>query len=321
VLDNVLRAQNGGAVYFAAAQNGTLIYTPGGYARTLVSVDRNGRRTPVSDERRGYRHPQMSRDGTKIAVTVDPRPSQIWIYDILRRSWTRIATDAHSLEPIFTPDDRRVLFGNGDLFWGPADASAPPERLLARDRAQYPTSWTPDGTEMIFNDQQAGDSTKYDLWIMRPGENPRPLIVTANNEGAGHVSPDGKWIAYDSDESGRQEVYVRHFPNVNDGKWTISTGGGRHALWAPSGNELYYFLGSSLYSVRVETRGDSLVAAPPEMLFDGPFDLPTTDYTLSPDGTRFIMVEADPNARPTQIHVVANWAEEVRSATTREPRN
>jgi serine/threonine-protein kinase len=314
VVDSVLRAQNGGAVYFAAAQNGTFIFAPGGYARTLVSVDRNGRRTPLSDDRRGFRHPEISHDGTKIAVTVDPRPSQIWIYDMSRRSWTRLATDDHSLEPIWTPDDQRVIYSSGDLFSRVADASTPAERFLERDGAQYVTSWSPDGKTLLFNDGQPGDGTKYDLWAMRIGEKPYPLIVTPNNEMSAHVSPDGKWVAYDSDESGRQEVFVRHFPNVNAGKWTISTGGGRQPHWAPNGRELYYALGSAIYSVSVETKGDSFVAGAPEMLFSGPFDLLTTDYTLSVDGARFIMVESDPNARPTQIQVVLNWAEEVKRA-------
>jgi eukaryotic-like serine/threonine-protein kinase len=321
VLDSVQRAQSGGAAYFAVAQNGTLIFTPGGYARTLVTVDRNGRRTPLSDDRRGFRHPEMSHDGTKVAVTVDPRPSQIWIYDLSRRSWTRLTTEGHNLEPIWTPDDRRVLFSNGDLFWRAADAIAPAERVLERDRAQYATAWTPDGKELLFMDDQPGDNTKFDIFAMRPGEKPHPLIATEHDERSAHVSPDGKWIAYDSDESGRQEVYVRRFPNVNEGKWTISTGGGRHPQWAPKARELYYALGSAIYAVPVETNGNSFVAGAPEMLFSGPFDLLTTDYTLLPDGTRFIMVESDPNARPTQIQVVLNWAEEVKRATTRERPN
>jgi len=317
VVDSVLKAQNGGAVYFATAQNGTLIFAPGGYARTLVSVDRNGRRTPLSDDRRGFRHPAMSHDGTRIAVTVDPRPSQVWIYDIPRRSWTRLATDDHSLEPIWTPDDQRVTFSSSvDLFSRAADASAPAERLLQRDRAQYPTSWTPGGKELIFSDGQPGDSTKYDIWAMRIGETPYPLIVTPNNEASAQVSPNGKWIAYDSDESGSQEVYVRRYPNINEGKWTISTGGGHHPRWAPNGHELYYALGSAIYAVSVDAKGTSLVAGTPEMLFSGPFDLLTTDYTLSVDGTRFIMIESDPNARPTQIQVVLNWADEVTRLTT-----
>jgi serine/threonine-protein kinase len=319
VVDSVLRAQNGGAVYFATAQNGTLIFAPGGYARTLLSVDRNGRRTPLSDDRRGFRHPEISHDGTKIAVTVDPRPSQIWIYDISRRSWSRLATEDHSLEPIWTPDDQRVIYSSGDLFSRAADASSPAERFLERDGAQYATSWSPDGKTLLFNKGQPGDGTKYDIWAMRIGERPYPLIVTPNNEMSARVSPDGKWIAYDSDESGRQEVYVRHFPNVDGGKWTISTGGGRQPQWAPNGRELYYALGSAIYAVSVDTKGNSFVAGAPDMLFSGAFDLLTTDYTLTADGTRFIMIESDPNARPTQLQVVLNWAEEVKRATTREP--
>ncbi|HVQ13055.1 MAG TPA: protein kinase [Vicinamibacterales bacterium] len=322
VMDNVLRAQNSGAAYFATAQNGTLIFTPGGYARTLVSVDRNGRRTPLSDDRRGFRHPDVSHDGTKVAVTVDPRPSQIWVYDLSRRSWTRLATDGHNLEPMWTHDDRRLIYSeDGDLFWRAADAGAPAERLLQRDRPQYATSWTPDGKMLIFDEVQPGTSNSYDIWALPIGAEPQPLIVTASNEAEGRVSPDGAWLAYDSDESGRKEVYVRPFPHVNERKWTISTGGGRHPVWGPGGSELFYALGSSLYRVSVDTRGGSFTAGTPEMLFSGPFDLLSTDFTITPDGTRFIMIETDPHARPTQIQVVLNWAEEVKRANTRETHN
>jgi serine/threonine-protein kinase len=212
-----------------------------------------------------------------------------------------------------------VIYSSGDLFSRAADASSPAERFLERDGAQYATSWSPDGKTLLFNKGQPGDGTKYDIWAMRIGERPYPLIVTPNNEMSARVSPDGKWIAYDSDESGRQEVYVRHFPNVDGGKWTISTGGGRQPQWAPNGRELYYALGSAIYAVSVDTKGNSFVAGAPDMLFSGAFDLLTTDYTLTADGTRFIMIESDPNARPTQLQVVLNWAEEVKRATTREP--
>jgi serine/threonine-protein kinase len=316
VLDGVQRAQAGGAAYFATAQNGTLVYSPGGYARTLVSVDRNGRRTPLSDDRRGFRHPDVSPDGTKVVVTVDPRPSQVWVYDIARRSWTPLANEGHSLTPLWTPDGRRVSFeSGGDLFWRAADASSPAERLLERERVQYGTSWSPDGRLLIFEEVQGDSASKFDILALPLGESPRPLIVTDSNENSAKLSPDGRWLAYNSDESGRQEIYVRPFPNVNEGKWTISTGGGRYPVWAPDGRALYYELGSSIVGVSIDARGKSLAPGTPETLFSGPFDLRTTEFAVAPDGAHFIMVESDPNARPTQIQAVLNWTEELKRAT------
>ena len=312
VIDTVFRAQNGGGAYFAAAQDGTLIFTPGGYARTLVRVDRHGRRTPLTDERRGFRHPEISPDGRRVAVTVDPRPSQVWVYDLTRRSGIPLSTKEHSLGPLWSPDGTRLTYSSGlDIFWRAADASGEPERLLTRDGAQYPTSWSPDGQLLLFDDAALATQSSADIWILTRQGAARPLLATPYEERAGRVSPDGQWLAYHSDESGRLEVHVRPFPNVSGGKWTISTTGGRRPVWSGNGRELFYASGSSVMRVAVETRGRAFSAGTPELLFSGPFDLATTDFSVTPDGSHFIMVEGDPNARPTLINVVLNWTEEI----------
>jgi serine/threonine-protein kinase len=315
VVDSVFRAQNGGAAYYAVAQNGTLIFTPGGYARTLVRVDRHGRRTPLTDDHRGFRSPAISPDGLKVAVTIDPRPSKLWVYDIARRSGIPVATEGHNLSPVWTPDGRRVTYtSNSEIFWRPADASAPAERLLERRGAQYATSWSGDGRLLLFNDVQVG-TNQADIWVLPLNEAPDSVIATAAVESGARLSPNGRWLAYQSDETGRLEVYVRPFPNVKDRKWTVSTFGGQRPEWVPNGRELFYETGSALMSVRVDTRGHAFVAGTPERLFDGPFDLPTTGYAISPDGNSVITVEIDPNARPTQVNVVLNWTDEVKRLT------
>jgi serine/threonine protein kinase len=235
VLDFGLAKQDGGAAYFAVAQNGTVVFTPGGYARTLVRVDRNGRRTPLLDDRRGFRGPEISPDGRRIAITIDPRPSQIWVYDLARRSGIPLATTGHNIAPLWTPDGRRVAYsGDLDIVWRAADASSSAERLLARERPQYPTSWSSDGRLLIFDD---GELTGhgYDIWALPIGGQPYALLATPDNEAQGQLSPDERWLAYHSNESGRHEIYVRPFPRVNERKWIISTGGGREPSWSPSG--------------------------------------------------------------------------------------
>jgi serine/threonine-protein kinase len=314
VLENAFRAQNGGAVYFAVAQNGTLIFTPGGYARTLVQVDRHGKRSPILDDRLGFRGPVVSPDGGRVAVTIDPRPSQIWVYDPARQTRSAFATDVHSLNPLWTPDGRRIAYaasdgGGTDVFWRVADAGSPAERLLTREGPQYPTSWSRDGRLLIFSD---GLANAFDIWMLPLGGQPRSLVATPASESNAQLSPDNRWIAYQSNESGRLDVYVRPFPNVNDGKWTISTAGGQRPAWSPDGTELFYAADSGIMRVPVGMRGSRFVAGPPEQLFNGPYDLSYTSYAVSKDGTHFIMVEVDPNARPTQLNVVLNWAEELR---------
>ena len=312
VIDGVFRAQDAGAAYFAFAQNGTLIFAPGGYARTLVRVDRNGRRTPLLDERRGFRRPEISPEGSRLAVTIDPRPSQIWVYDLARKSRIAIATEGHSLGSLWTPDGRRITYAAEappDIFWRAADAGTGAERLLARGGPQYPTSWSADGSLLVFDD---GEPNAYDIWVLPLHGDPWPLVATPASELGGQLSRDGHWIAYHSNESGRFEVYVRPFPKVNDGKWTISTGGGQRAVWSRDGRELFYAVESSIMRVAVEARGQQFLAGTPERLFDGPFDTSYTHYAVSKDGASFIAVEVDPHARPTQLHLVLHWAEEVK---------
>jgi len=311
VLDSVFRARGGGAAYFAVAQSGALVYAPGGLAHTLVRVDRNGRRTPLSDDRRGFRLLRLSPDGRQLAVTIDPRPSQIWIYDIARGSRIPLATDGHNMSPAWTPDGKRVAYqSRGDIFWRTADASSAAERLLARDRPQYPASWSPDGRFLAFHDDHATNRT--DIWILERDGDPRPLIATPASELNEKLSPDGRWIAFSSDESGRSEVYVRPFPNVDAGKWTVSTAGGHSPVWSPDGRELFYMSRAALMAVSVDIRGSSFVAGTPARLFDGPFDTTqNANYDIFPDGMTFVMVEADPDARPTRLQVIVNWSEEL----------
>jgi len=310
VLDSVLRAPDAGAAYFGVAPSGTLIFAPGGYARSLVQVDRNGRRTPLLDDRRGFRRPELSPDGSKVAVTIDPRPSQIWVYDIVRKSRIAITTQGHSLGSPWTPDSQRVAFTtDGDIFWRAADAGSPAERLLARDGPQYPTSWSADGRLLVFDD---GVPNGYDIWLLPLQGEPRPLLATPASELSGQLSPDGRWLAYQSNESGRYEVYVRPFPEVRGGKWTISTSGGQRPLWSRDGTELFYLVGSSVMRVAIDARGGTeFRPGAPQELFSGPFDTSGMNYSISIDGKHFVMVEPDPNARPTQLNVVQNWADEV----------
>jgi serine/threonine-protein kinase len=315
VLDGAFRAANGGAAFFAVARTGMLIFAPGGFARRLVRVDLQGHRVPLTDDRRGFRFPKFSPDGRKVAVTIDPRPSQIWVYDLDRGSRIPLTTEGHNLTPLWTADGQRVAFsGSGGISWRAADGSSPAEPLIPKRQPDVaninPTSWSADGRFLFFHEQIPG--TDFNIWVAPRGEAPRVLIATTARDLAGTLSPDGRWLAYYSNESGRPEVYVRPFPNVNDHRWTVSTSGGWTPRWSPDGRQLFYMNGASMLVVHVETQGADFVGGKPQFLFDGPFDT-TQDMNvdIAPDGRSFVMVEADPDAKPTKINVILNWSEDV----------
>jgi serine/threonine-protein kinase len=164
---------------------------------------------------------------------------------------------------------------------------------------------------LVFNEQHP--VTGWDIWVLPMNGDPQPLIVTPAVELGPRFSPDGRWLAYFSDESGRNEVYVRPFPDVNEMRWTISTVGGWSPVWSRDGQELFYMNGAAVMAVPVEAHGETFVAGTPRLLFEGPFDT-TQDqnFDVSPDGTWFVMVEADPDTTPSRFHVVQNWFEELK---------
>ena len=321
VLDGVFRSENGGGAYFAVSGIGALVFARGSYARTLVRVDRHGRRTPLLEDRRGFRIPRISPDGRSVAITIDPRPSQVWVYDLVRRSGIPLSTDGHSLGAIWSAQGDRVTYTStgadlprqsGDIYSRSADGSSAARRLLTRSRAQYPGVLLRDGSLIFIDDHP---TNRADLWMMPLGAEPRPLVSTRAHEFAPRLSPDERWLAYSSDESGRFEVYARPFPNVDAGRWPVSTGGGMFPVWSPTGRELFYMNGTTMMVVPIETKGGRLAAGTPEVLFTGPFETGSPQFDLSPDGTYFVMVEADPDARPTQIHLVTNWVDELKRIT------
>jgi eukaryotic-like serine/threonine-protein kinase len=307
VLDGLFRSENSGGLHFAVARSGDLIFSRGGWVRTVVSVDRYGRRTSLLDERRGFRLPRVSPDGRRLAVAIDPRPSQLWVFDLVRRTGIQIAD---SLGSAWMPDSQRLTFAfRREIYWRRADGGAPAERLFVREGGDTPLDWSRDGHTLVFNDTT---TSRFDIWMWRRGEQPRALIATPAHELTARLSADGRWLAYQSDESGRQEIYIRPFPNVDGGKWLVSRGGGLSPAWAPTGRELYYLNGSTLMAVQIRPgAGLALDVGAPTPLFEGPFDVSANNFDVAPDGT-FVMIEGDPSARHTQIDVVLNWAEDFR---------
>lgn len=205
-----------------------------------------------------------------------------------------------------------------------ADGTGTDERLTTSSHVQYGLpSFSPDGTRLVFTEVMP--KTSEDLMLLstdpstgRParGTQPEPLLQTGFAERNAQISPDGHWLAYESNESGQEEIYVRPFPNVGDGRWQISTGGGNVALWARSGRELFFRDGNSVMSVLVQTM-PTFFAGNPTKLFAGYVSGLGRTYDVSRDGQRFLMITDNVSANQTttaaSMVVVVNWFEELKA--------
>jgi serine/threonine-protein kinase len=311
----------GGAAFYSVSDTGTLVYVTGGPSaspRQLVWVNRAGVEQPLAAPQLAYGVPRISPDGSRIAVELD---DQIWVYDVERDTMTRLTFEGSiNQNPVWTPDGKRVVFrsdreGTSNLFWQSADGSGGSERLVSGLFTQNPQSWSRDGALLAYFENNP--KTLRDVWIFRMSDRKaEPLIRTPFNEGAPSLSPDGRWVAYASNESGRPEVYVQPYPGPG-GKWQISTGGGAEPLWHRSGRELFYRSGRRMMAVAVSTEG-AFSAGKPVVVFEGNYasvEFPATGvgYDVSSDGERFLLVKELPQAdEATQINVVVNWFEELK---------
>jgi serine/threonine protein kinase/Tol biopolymer transport system component len=304
---------------YSISSTGTLVYVPGSAVTRrlkLVWVDRKGAEQTVPAPTHNYVLPRISPDGQRVAAGIEEADSQVWLYDLGRDTLTRLTFEGGlNVDPIWTPDGKRIVFKGAanKLYWQPADGSAGGELLTSSELAgnNVPGSWTPDGQVLTF--LEINPNTGYDVYTLKDGK-PEPFVRTASLETAPRFSPDGRFIAYASDESGRVEVYVRPYPGPG-GKWQISTEGGSEPVWNPKGRELFYRSGNKMMAVDIAMQ-PTFSAGKPKMLFEGPY-VPTPrsfpDYDVSPDGQRFLMLKADAQAQaPTQINVVLNWFEELK---------
>ncbi len=319
VIKGVMESSSSGVSQYSVSESGSLAYIPGGVEipkRSLVWVDRNAVERPVPVPPGPYGNPRISPDGRRVAVAITEPESNIWIYDLTRETLTRLTFETTgNLNPAWTPDGKRVVFQAGspsNLFGKPADGSGKAERLTTRTYRDAPNSWSPDGQALAFT--ETSPTTAMDILVLPTDGKARAFLQTSFNEGAPRFSPDGRWLAYVSDESGRYETYVRPYPGPGE-KWQISTGGGTEPVWNPNGRELFYRQGDKVMVVGVAAlRGFS--AGKSRMLFEGPYlraAQANPNYDVSPDGQRFLMLKPNELEKPpSQINVVLNWFEELK---------
>ena len=317
-----------GAGHFDLSRTGSLVYISGRAGGVtppfdLVWVDRTGAVEPVGAEPRPYRTPQVSPDGTRVVVRVSTDGnSDIWTYDLARGTLTRLTFDeATDRAPVWTPDGARVVFQSdrdgGGLFSKAADGTGAVERLVEFSGVIGPGSWSADGRLLV---NRSGDIAVLSV----EGDRTLDLLLdTEFNEGSASISPNGRWLAYRSDESGQDEVYVRPFPDVDDGKWQVSVGGGSRSLWSPDGAELFFLFfdptanspNSQIMVAQVE--GDSTFRhTTPERLFDLG-NLNAFDWDIAPDGERFLMLRLaaaqGADGRGQGLVIVLNWFTELQA--------
>ena len=321
---------NFGDVDAVVAGDGTLAYVSGGAAfrgRSLVWVDRQGRETPIPAPPRGYTFPRLSPDGTRVAVFLAEQETDIWVWDLGRTTLTRVTSDLGiDIHPVWTPDGRQLIFtstragGVRNLFSQAADGIGAVGRLTDSPNAQNAGAVSPDGRRLIFT--ETAPMTGDDVMQVELDGTRRvtPLVRSPFAERNGAVSPDGRWLAYEANDSGRFEIYVRPFPEVNRGPWQVSTAGGTRPFWTRSGLELMYSSpAGAVMRVGVE-RAPSWAATTPTLLVKAGYFAPPANFgrahDISPDGQRLLMIKgrdgSDQTAAPASLIVVQHWTEELK---------
>jgi serine/threonine-protein kinase len=319
---------------YALSDSGTLVYMPGATGgtaagRTLVWVDREGKEEPLGTPPNPYRFPKISPDGTRVAVTIYGDNTDIWVWDLIRKTLTRMTFDkARDLQSIWTPDGKKIVFASNregnvaSLYWKSADGTGGEEKLGSMPGlGLMPWSWSSDGRTLITAETDGAAKWGIGMFSMEGERTRKPLLPEEATEICPKISPDGGYMAYASDESARTEVYVRPFPDVNKGKWQVSTSSGNMPLWSPDGRELFYLtLENSVMAVAVETKPTFSLGTPKALFRStcvGNIVGEGTAWDISPDGKRFLMIKppaTTPSAEggPRKINIVLNWVEELK---------
>jgi Tol biopolymer transport system component len=339
ILEGVVANPGDGGAQFSFSGAGNLVYVAGGSGNQNVSLywmDRGGKFTPLREAPGGYFDPAFSPDGRRLALEInDGKRTDIWVYEWERDTLTRLTFGGEANQfPVWTPDGQRIVYssqekgGAPNLWWMRADGAGDAQRLAETKSTQYATSWRPDGRVLAFRQQNPG--TNWDIMTLsvegdeksgwKPGE-PKPFVNTIFSEYEPAFSPDGRWLAYHSNESGIYEVYVRPFPGPG-GKWQVSNGGGVVPKWSRNGRELFYRTraDSRIMVVTYTAASNSFQADKPQLWSPGEFTArgTTPNFDLHPDGKRFAVLKTpgeEKAAAVNHVNFVFNFFDEVRRLT------
>ncbi len=300
-----------GYAAFSASANGVLAYQTGGATKELVWFDRQGKRLGTVGEPADYSNLALSRDEKKLAVCLrDPQMGtrDLWLFDLTRGTPSRFTFDpTDEVNPVWSPDGSRIAFnstrkGVRDVYQKAATATAEAELLLESSEGKTIMDWSPDGRFILYYLVPTSG-----LWML-PLEGDRkpvgPLLIGDHAQ----VSPNGRWVAYTSNESGREEVHVRSFPPAG-GQWQVSTASGDEAHWRADGKELFYLAGNRLMVVEVKTEAEVFEFGTPKPLFEVRLEanFPRSRYQVAANGQRFLVNVPIETAAPSPITVVVNW--------------
>jgi eukaryotic-like serine/threonine-protein kinase len=316
---DVMISEANGQAHFSIADNGTLIYIAGRDTQQemgLMLVDRSGNARPALAEQRSFATPALSPDGRQLAVTIAASNDSLWTMALNRTTLTRITYEAENANPVWSPDGGRLVLTrhtgglSRQMHVMPADGSTTPELLRETSRPEIPQSWTRHGNILAFSRMEIASR---DVWVMNMDGDPkpRPFLATRFSERSPRFSPDGRWMTYTSDESGRDEVYVRPFPGPGQ-KLLVSTGGGVDPRWRGDGRELFYRHDDAVLAVDI-TFAPSLSSATPHVLFKAPY-MNNSDWAgaweVMPDGKTFLLVRDFSQPR-TAVTMVQGWLQGV----------
>ncbi|MGZ8710080.1 MAG: protein kinase domain-containing protein, partial [Thermoanaerobaculia bacterium] len=293
-----------GLAHYAVANDGALFYLQ---ARAedaqseLVWVDRRGKVTPMTAIRRSFDEPRLSPDGRRVVVTIGRGPtSDLWVFDLGRDTWVRLTSEGRNTTGLWSPDGKQIAFassrsGGFKLFLTPPDRNTPPRQMTTRTSWAFPLSWSPDGRILAIQELFRRPDSDVLLLNTENGEL-SPMLTRPVNESWAAIAPDGRWVAYQSDESGRDEIYIQPYPKTGAPR-LVSTAGGSLPSWRRDGGELFYRSDSKMMAVEIVS-GE---IGKPRQLFEGDFE---AAYDADDDGSRFVMVQRAQGTPRTHINVI-----------------
>jgi hypothetical protein len=308
---------------FDISADGTLVYvagsSPGRSRVTLVWVDRDGNEVPLGFEERIMAYPRLSPDGSRVAFATRGERNDVWVGDLARRTMSRLTVVAEGLSPVWSPDGSQLLYGYvRSLVSQAADGSTPPVTILPEDEGSprwYPRSMSSDGSLLLLSSSEP--PRDIGIFPIDGSAGARSLIATAGDEISPELSPDGRWLAYDSSESGRFEIYVRPFPDLDRGRIQVSVNGGRDPLFSREGDRLFYWVDpGTIMGVDIELDANgNLSAGIPRVVVRGDFvrENAARQYDISLDGDRFLVLRRAGRAGrlAASIMIVQNWVDEL----------